>query len=70
VNSDPLRQLLLVLVNRIEEVTTEYSQAFALQHFSAAISELGQKHALPRCSIAVRFTSINGHQHEWRRALW
>jgi hypothetical protein len=35
VNTDPLRQLLLVLVNRIEEVTTEYSQAFALQHFSA-----------------------------------
>jgi hypothetical protein len=29
---------------------------------------LGQKHALPRCSIAVRFTSINGHQHQWRCA--
>jgi hypothetical protein len=39
VNTDRLRQLLLVLVNRIEEVTTEYSQAFALQHFSATISE-------------------------------
>jgi hypothetical protein len=39
VNTDPLRQLLLVLVNRIEEVTTEYSQAFALQRFSATISE-------------------------------
>jgi hypothetical protein len=26
VNTDRLRQLLLVLVNRIEEVTTEYSE--------------------------------------------
>ena len=29
------------------------------------MSALGQKHALPRRSIAVRFTSINGHQREW-----
>jgi hypothetical protein len=30
---------------------------------------MGQLHALPRRSIAVRFTSINGHQRDWRPSV-
>ena len=33
------------------------------------MSPSGQLHALPRRSIAVRFTSINGHQRDWRPSI-
>jgi len=36
------------------------------------MSLMGQKHALPHRTIAVRFTPINGHQCEGRsgRCVW
>jgi hypothetical protein len=35
-----------------------------MRYFVPLMSELGQKHTLPRRSIAVRFTSINRHYAE------